>query len=206
MAHALLLSLLAASPEHIRLSTSRGPVHVLIHPHAELTVVYVHGYWTHVEDAWVQHHLREQFLSSGLDATFIVPEAPAGPADEVVWPDLEALLGEVERGACVALPERVVAAGHSGASRTLARWTASQRVEAFVLLDAFYTAPVVWERWLDERRDRRIFVLARATVARSEPFCRRRGGRRVRCALARESHMEIITEGRALPVLLREAS
>jgi hypothetical protein len=202
MGPALLLMLLSASPEHMRLSTSRGPVHVLIQPRAQLTVVYVHGYYTRVDEAWVQHRLPEQLLESGLDATFIVPDAPAGPDEDVAWPDLEELLGEVERAANVRLPREVVAAGHSGAYRTLAPWTASERVRTFVLLDALYGSSEVWSRWLDAHENGRVFVLSRATAARAAPFCRRH--ERAHCRRSTERHMEIITGGRALPAFLRE--
>jgi hypothetical protein len=204
MGPALLLMLLSASPEHMRLSTSRGPVHVLIQPRAQLTVVYVHGYYTRVDDAWVQHRLPEQLLQSGLDATFIVPEAPAGAGDEVVWSDLDALVREVETAAGIELPTRVIAAGHSGAYRTLSQWTGSWRVRTFVLLDAMYGPADVWSRWLDAHANGRVFVLSRSTAARAAPFCRQH--ERALCRRAAESHMEIITGGRALPTLLRDAA
>jgi hypothetical protein len=205
MGSAMLLLLLSASGDHMRLSTSRGPVHVLIQPQSSLTVVYVHGCWTTVDDAWVQHRLPEQLLGSGLDATFIVPEAPAGPGDEIAWPDLEDLLQEVEsRG--VKLPGPVIAAGHSGAVYTLSGWTASPRVQAFVLLDAFYGGAEVWERWLDANADGQLFVLAHTTQQRSDPFCRRRASDRVHCSRVREGHMQMITRGRTLPEVLRAAT
>jgi hypothetical protein len=204
MGAALLLMLLSASPEHMRLSTSRGPVHVLIQPRAQLTVVYVHGYYTHVDDAWVHHRLGEQLLSTGLAATFIVPEAPAGPDEDVAWPELEELLGEVERATNVTLPRDVVAAGHSGGYRTLAPWTGSARVHTFVLLDALYGSPDVWSRWLDASDNRRLVVLSRGTAARAATLCR--GRERAHCRRSAQSHMEIITGGRELPALLREAA
>jgi hypothetical protein len=201
MGSCLLLALFSASPDPMRLATSRGPVHVLLHPHPVLTVVYVHGLWTHVDDAWVQHGLRAQLEGSGLDATFIVPEAPAAPGEAVAWPELEALLDEVERGTGVKLPHDVIAAGHSGAYRTLRPWTASSRVKAFVLLDAFYGAPSAWTAWLDGGDDRHVFVLSRVTSP-SVGFCRRE---RVRCARSHRSHMQLVTDGRELPRLLQQA-
>jgi hypothetical protein len=200
---ALLLMLLSTAPEHLRVPTPRGPVHVLLAPRAELTVVYVHGYYTHVDDAWIQHDLPQQLLASGLNATFIVPEAPAGPGEDVSWADLDGLLGHVERAAGVKLPHDVIAAGHSGGYRTLAQWTDNARVSTFVLLDAFYGPSEVWQRWLDAKENGRVFVLSRLTAKRAAPFCRRRD--RVQCRLAAEGHMEIITAGRALPALLRAA-
>jgi hypothetical protein len=205
MGSALLLLMLSASGDHMRLSTSRGPVHVLIQPRSSLTVVYVHGFWTTVDDAWVQHRLPEQLLGSELDATFIVPEAPSGPGDEIAWPELEDLLKEVESHG-VKLPGPVIAAGHSGAVYTLSHWTASPRVQAFVLLDAFYGGAEVWERWLAANDAGQLFVLAHTTQQRSDPFCQRHSRDRVHCERAREGHMQIITQGRELPRLLREAN
>jgi hypothetical protein len=201
----LLITLTSASPEHLRLSTSRGPVHVLIHPQAKVTVVYVHGFWTRVDEAWVQHRLPQQLLASGLDATFIAPEAPAGPGEDVVWPELDALIHEVETRAGVTLPATVIAAGHSGAYLTLLDWTSSERVKAFVLLDAFYSAPEPWERWLAEHEEGQLLVVAHSTARRSEPLCRRHA-RRVHCEHASAGHMEIVTDGEILPRVLRSLS
>src|SRR5688572_9456703 len=105
---------------HMRLQTPNGPVHVLIpQTPPEVTVVYVHGFWTDVDGAWVQHRLEAQLQASGVNAAFIVPEAPSGPGEKVRWPELGALLTTVEAVVGQALPERVVAVGHSGAYRTL---------------------------------------------------------------------------------------
>ncbi len=207
MGSVLLLAVLCASPQHTRLSTSHGAVHVLLSPRATVTVVYVHGYGTHADEAWAEHRLQQQFEDSGVEAAFIVPEAPAGPRESVSWPELEALLREVEGATGQALPRNVIAAGHSGAYRTLALWTPSPRVRAFVLLDAFYTSSDVWEHWLDDGGEHRLFLLAHLTAHRSDGLCARRHGKgQVHCAHTRVSHMEIVTKGEALPALLKQAT
>jgi hypothetical protein len=188
---------------HSRLSTSQGPVHVAIPPRgAAVTVVYVHGFWTHVDDAWVHHRLTQQLTDSGVEAALIVPEAPARPRDAVNFADLAELLTEVERQTGVALPEQVIAVGHSGAYLTLGSWVASPRLKAVVLLDAFYGSTAPWERYL--ARGGHLRVVARATAARSAPFCARH--RQVVCERSGQSHMEIVSGGEVIPRVLREVA
>jgi hypothetical protein len=46
-------------------------------------VVYVHGFFTNVDQAWRYHRLPKQFAESGINAVFIACEAPVGPDDDV---------------------------------------------------------------------------------------------------------------------------
>ena len=184
---ALLVGLvLSASVTHTRLETSAGPVHVLeVGAQPKFTVVYVHGYWTDVDTAWREHELQEQLVSSGLDAVFIVPEAPSGPGQKVRWSSLEALLTAVSQ-ARGSLPQELIALGHSGAARTLAQWAGEARLHTLVLLDAFYVSANVWTKWLEADPSRRLFVLSRATASRAASFCASAGAR-VNCIDSSES-------------------
>ena len=200
----LLMVLLAATPSYTRLVTERGPVHVAIPPQgARVTVVYVHGFWTRVDEAWVQHRLLEQLTGSGVDAAVIAPDAPSGPGQAVRWPDLQRLLAEVEARTGTALPRDVIAIGHSGAYRTVGSWVNEPRLKHVVLLDAFYGAPSVWERFL-AAAPRTLHIVARATAGKSAPFCARHP--EVACEDSPLSHMGIVTGGEVIPRVLREAA
>lgn len=196
----VLLLLLAAAPMHSRWVTSEGPVHVSIPPQGgQVTVVYVHGFWTSVDDAWVQHRLAEQL--GGVDAAIIAPEAPSGPGQPVRFPSLARLLEAVEQQTGTKLPEHVIAIGHSGAYRTLSHWVNDERVKSVVLLDAFYGGAAPWERFLSQDPSRTLTVVARATQKQSAPFCAKHP--EVRCTVSKLSHMEIVTKGTVIPQVLR---
>ena len=109
---------------HWRLGTSRGVVHVWkpqgFRPSSAGTVLYVHGYYTNVDQAVEDHKLLTQFQASGRNALFIAPEAPSWNGEDVFWPDLDALLAEVTRLSGVTIPAGpLVVVGHSGAYRTV---------------------------------------------------------------------------------------
>src|SRR6185503_17480091 len=96
----VLALLLAASDvvaggRHVRFETEHGAVHVWRPRGYDRAtagiVVYVHGYFTDVDKAWEEHALAEQFAASRQNALFIVPEAPAGKAEEVRWMKLAEL-------------------------------------------------------------------------------------------------------------------
>src|SRR5204863_9327666 len=57
-----------AGGTHIRIETSSGPVHVFrpagFDRKTAGVVVYVHGYYTHIDDAWREHKLADQFAAS----------------------------------------------------------------------------------------------------------------------------------------------
>jgi hypothetical protein len=218
---------------HWRLLTEKGPVHVWQprgYDSAKAgTVVYVHGYYTNVDGAWVQHALAEQFAASKANALFIVPEAPAGGSEDVFWPVLGDLLKEVERqlpGMHTRSP--VVVAGHSGAWRTISGWTDDKRVESFLLLDALYGAEDKFQDWLARHpgsEEPRMTLVTKDTATRAEPFLAQIPTAKRRAELPEElhelspierraqvleihpdlSHMEIITTGKVLPVLLRRS-
>ena len=221
---------------HWRLQTEKGPVHVWRPGGYDVatagTVIYVHGYYTNVDGAWVQHALAEQFAGSKTNALFIVPEAPSGSNDEVSWPVLADLLKEVERqlsGMKVHGP--IVAAGHSGAWRTLGSWTQSsddKQVDTFLLLDGLYGMEDKFQAWLARfpgADQPRLTLVSKDTANRVAPFLEKIPAAKRRAALPETyrdltpaeriapvleiasdlGHMEIVTTGKVLPVLLHRS-
>jgi hypothetical protein len=221
---------------HWRLQTERGPVHVWRPRGYDAatagTVIYVHGYYTNVDGAWVQHALAEQFAASKTNALFIVPEAPSGGSEEVFWPVLSDLIKEVERqltGIKVRGP--IIAAGHSGAWRTLGNWTqdsADKQVAVFLLLDAIYGLDDKFQDWLARHPgsdEPRMTLVSKDTANRVAQFLEKIPAVKRRANLPETyrdltpaersapvleiasdlGHMEIITTGQVLPVLLHRS-
>src|SRR5512133_1400020 len=60
-----------AREQHFRLRSRHGPIHVWhpagYDPKSAATVVYVHGYFADVDDAWSEYRLRDQFAASELN-------------------------------------------------------------------------------------------------------------------------------------------
>lgn len=221
----------ADAARHVRLETANGAVHVW-HPRkydvaTAGIVVYVHGYFANVDDAWDAYHLQKQFEASGLNALFIACEAPIGPRDRVYWTSLSALLDAVADGIDDALPAgRVVVVGHSGAHRTLAEWLDDDGIDTLVLLDAVYGDVDALRAWLAADESRRLIDAARVTRRWTDELHaelpdtlyfkkfppasagKLRGARRARVVYVRSQHdhMALVTGGVALPMLLRAAN
>ncbi|MGE5181653.1 MAG: hypothetical protein ACM31C_06310 [Acidobacteriota bacterium] len=147
------LAQLVAGGHHWRFTTPHGPVHVWIPrgydaKRAE-TVVYVHGYYVHVDDAWDQYHLETQFAGSAINAMFIAPEAPASLQEPVAWDSLAPLLASVEEGIGQPWPKRrIVTIGHSAAFRTLLGWLDEPEIDTVVLVDAAYGEIDEYKNWV----------------------------------------------------------
>jgi hypothetical protein len=206
---------------HWRLDTSRGPIHAWVPDGYDAataaTVVFVHGYWIRADEVWESYRLAQQFALSGLNALFVVPEAPATKWEPIAWPSLEELVRAVGQGIDVAAPAgRLVAVGHSGAYRTLALWLAHAALDTVVVLDALY---VDWGllAWVRASKDHRLVNVAYET-SRFSNFLHRRlpgtvrvdglplGGlpdARVVYARTTVGHWEMVTDGVALPLALR---
>jgi len=219
-----------AGGSHWRLDTPRGPVHVwhprgLALPSAGL-VVYVHGLYTKVDEAFASHQLAQQFAASRLNAVFVAPEAPVASTDAVVWPSLAELRAEVGD----ALPALktggpTVLAGHSGAYRTIAGWLDDPSVRSLVLLDAMYGQTERYAAWVKAQSapGPHLTLVTQDTkrladeLLASFPQAVHLEGVPARfadlSAVAREAsvlelrtsvgHMQIVTSGRILPVVLR---
>jgi hypothetical protein len=211
-----------------RIETPNGAIHVWTPARYEAesagVVVYVHGYYTNVDDAWRKHRLARQFAESGINAVFIACEAPRGASDAVRWSDLGELLDAAATALGGALPRgRVVVVGHSGAHRTMTGWLDDQRIATIVLVDALYGEVPELRSWLDAEPDRRLIDAAVVTrhwgeqllasvddalVFDSFPPARKgklAGARDARFVYVRSQHdhMELVTGGVAIPMLLR---
>ncbi|HUL60604.1 MAG TPA: hypothetical protein VLU43_15090 [Anaeromyxobacteraceae bacterium] len=220
-----------AGGAHLRLGTTAGVVHLWTPPgYAPRTAgiaLYLHGYYTNVDQAWVDHRLAQQFRSSGRNALFVVPESPSWNGEDVWWPDLDALLAEVARVSGLTLPRGgLVVMGHSGAFRTILPWLATDRIDEVVLLDGLYRGEDQLQAWLAAAppdRPRRLLLVGWETAPRTEswltsvPDAVQRDRIPARAPGPREpdhsasivylrsqhDHMQIVTNGRVMPLMLQ---
>ena len=152
--------------KHVRFGTSdSGPVHVWrprsYRADTAVTVVYVHGFFTSVDQAMREHQLTAQFRDSGRNALFIVPEARSWRTDPVVWPDLDDAAG----GGGEAAQAQAAQGAHRGdrslgrvphASRAGCRTRTSRQV---LLVDGLYGNETDFKHWLDSPPAPRQLVL-----------------------------------------------
>lgn len=216
-----------SSANHQRLETPRGALHLYrpagFSSETAGTVIYVHGYYTSVDDAWTDHALARQFDASGRNALFVVPEAPRGDDEAVRWPSLEQLLAAVEREGGLEIPAGpLVVVAHSGGFRSLQGWLDSGKVDGVVLLDGLYGAESELARWLDQGGNHpgSLVLVGADTTRRIERFVQRCGdyselasvpvtpesredGERVIFLRSPYGHMQMVTEGRVIAPLLR---
>jgi hypothetical protein len=209
-----------------------GAVHVWVpkayEPRTAGVLIYIHGYYTDADESWMLHNLAEQFRASRRNALFIVPEAPVSGSDRVRWDDPQKLLDAV-RARCgeLVLPAGpLVVMGHSGAFRTVAAWLNAPRLEEIILIDGFYWNDQDFGAWLKgEARGhaRRLILVGFETTERSEQFLvagfgdalvrdqipervidfrRRERSAQVLYLRSQYGHMQLITEGRVIPLLL----
>lgn len=211
-----------------RLDTPNGPVYVWVpagyHPDGAATIVYAHGYYTDIDKAWVNHRLPQQFALSGVNALFIAPEVPSGSRQKIHWPSLADLLVHVQGATGVARPMGVTAAiGHSGAYRVMFAWMDYPALDVMVAMDAMYAEVDTWQEWITGSPARRLVVVGDDTVRWTEELSRELAaetvtldrfpddGRpppeardaRILYVRSQIGHMPLVTEGFALPFLLR---
>ena len=213
-----------------RIGTRRGAVLVYrpagYRPHRAGLAVYLHGYFTTVDQAAADHQLLEQFRKSGRDALFVAPEAPAWNGEESVWTELAPLVQEVLHRTGVTPPAGpVVVAAHSGGYRTMMLWLGEPRVQELVLLDGFYRGEAELRAWLESgpaASKRRLVLLGAETAAPMEALAAQVPGAlllprlpppatgldarareaRLLCIRSQQGHMAIVERGEALPLLL----
>lgn len=219
---------------HWRFGTEKnGPVHVWRPSHYKAatakTVVYVHGFYTDADAAFLEHGLAAQFRDSGLNALFIVPQARSWRTDPIFWPELDVLLAVVQARVGEPKPAgAVVVMGHSGAYKTVAGWLGHPRLERVLLIDGFYGDEAAFTRWLDgaDRSFRQLVLVGFETQQRADWLVKRRAPTSRLDALPylydevpaglkkaplvgikseRFDHMALVTSGRVLPWLLRWA-
>jgi hypothetical protein len=161
---------LVAEGHHWRLATAHGAVHVWIPKGYRVrtaeTIIYVHGFYVNVDQAWEDQHLPRQFAAATINAAFIACEAPSSWEEPVSWDKLGPLLDEVERGIAQKLPRRrIVAVGHSGAYRTLLGWLDEPLLDTVVLFDAAYGDIEKYTAWVNGGPKRRLIDVGDDTRA-----------------------------------------
>lgn len=213
-----------------RIGTTRGTVWVWrpagYRPRDAGTCLYLHGYYTTVDQAVADHRLAEQFAASGRNALFIAAEAPAWNGEEGVWPDLDELLAEtLRRTGLKPPPGPVVVMGHSGAFRPILSWLSHPRLEEILLLDGLYRGEAQLRGWLlgNGGRPRRLVLVSDETLPAAEALAASvpgalslpevpapdagldasaRSARLVHLK-SQHAHMAIVESGEVLPVVLR---
>ena len=170
---------------HWRLETPHGPVHLWIpERYDSLTagfVIYVHGFYTTVDEAWRAHALAWQFSQSRKNALFIACEAPQGGDEQPFWDSMAALADTATRffaqtGYSVPQVPHVVVMGHSGAYRTILLWL-EEPIAHIILVDALYGNEKDFATWIDGAEEtpdgdftRQLTIVAWDTLRWSEPF------------------------------------
>ena len=219
--HEIALEELVSAGRHWRIETERGPIHVWTpegyDASTAATVVFVHGYFVSVDEAWTDYRLPHQFALSGVNAMFIAAQAPMGKRDSLVWPSLGGLVRTVKDTVDVAMPaKRLVAIGHSGAYRTLANWLPNEALDTVVLLDALY-GEYRFMPWLRANQTRRFVNIAYETDRYSDAMHRHlpstvrvdglpaEGFPDAHIVYAKTDvgHWQLVTDGIALPLALR---
>ena len=218
--------------KHVRFGTrSNGPVHVwrprTYRKDTAVTVVYLHGFFTSVDQAMREHRLTAQFRDSGRNALFIVPEARSWRTDPVLWEDLETLVTAVEKRLRLQRPRGpIVLVGHSGAYRTVAGWLTHPQVNQVLLIDGLYGNETEFRAWLDGATPgapRQLVLVGFDTQQRAEWLLKKHGqslsldtlpwlydelppairkAPLVSVQSERLDHMGLVTDGRLLPWLL----
>jgi hypothetical protein len=216
---------------HVRVMTRDGPVHLFRPAGYERRsagiVVYVHGYYAHVDEAWREHRLAEQFVASRRNALFVAPEAPIAPEEQPTFASLPRMLtAALRRAHWKRPPGPLVVVGHSGAYRTIVPWLNDPALHQLILVDALYGNESEFRAWLDKLPANRLTLVVKGTAKHSDPFVRAlpyamdvpripktitelsRAERTTKllCLRSQYGHFELITEGNTLPVLLCRTS
>jgi hypothetical protein len=219
-----------AGGTHWRIKTDAGAVHVWVPPDYDRatagTVVYVHGYYTDADTAWKDHDLARQFRASRQNALFVVPDAPTGNDEQVRWNALTDLRRAITR-ANIRIPNGpTIVIGHSGAFRTVMKWVDHKVVAEVVLLDALYGGQRAFDDFIasgKRARQHKLIVVGADTAEASaaftkrypfavsrdempgsaEAFVRREKRAKLLYIHSQYGHMELVTGGAVIPVLLR---
>ena len=218
--------------KYVRFGTKdNGPVHVWrprsYKADTAVTILYLHGFFTSVDQAMREHQLTAQFRDSGRNALFIVPEARSWRTDPVFWPDLEKLLAAVEKRLKIKRPKGpIILMGHSGGYRTIAGWLGHENIDQVLLVDGLYGNETEFRQWLDDpaaTATRQLVLVGFDTQQRAEWLLKKRPlsvvvdqlpwlydelppairkASLVSVQSERLDHMQLVTDGRLLPWLL----
>ncbi len=211
---------------HWRCKSNHGPIHIWVpNKYQRATagaVVFVHGYNSTVDQAWSHFQLAKQFSLSKQNALFIVPEAPKGPKEKVVWENLTDLRKAV-RKCNIRLPSGSwVILGHSGAYRTLRSWADHRLITEMILLDALYSGQNEFQEFI-ETKGKKLILVSNDTSKQAKKFLQKfpyaqkmskfpktyeeftRNQKRAKLLHIKSqySHGGIVSNLKALPLLLR---
>ena len=215
---------------HWRVETDAGAIHVWVPPGYDRatagTVIYVHGYHTDSDGAWKSHDLARQFKASGQNALFIVPDAPSGNDEQVKWPALADLRKAISR-ANIRMPDGpIIVMGHSGAFRTVMKWVDHKLVQQVILLDAMYGGNKAFDEFIGtgkRAQHHKLIVVGSDTADSSAAFVKkypfavardrlpastaelkkREKSAKLLYIKSQYGHMQIVTSGKVIPMLLR---
>lgn len=215
---------------HVRFGTKdKGPVHVwrprgYQRETAEI-VLYLHGFYTDVDKAMLEHQLATQFRDSGKNALFIVPEVRSWRTDALLWTDLEELLLLVEKRTRLKRPAGgITVVGHSGGYKNVAEFLKHEALSRVVLVDGLYGNDDDFKKWLEAASGvHQLVLIGFDTQQHTEWFLRKQPAAvrlddlpylfdELPTAIARAhvlylqderfDHMGLVTSGRLLPWLL----
>lgn len=187
-------------------------------------VLYCHGYYVNLDQAWEKHHLARQFAASGSTARFVAVDTPSSSSERVSYADLEKLLDALDKQ--LRLPTGpVVVIGHSGAYRTLVHWLKYPWLDHLILLDACYGGIAQFETWGKDLAHamtlvgasakpkknakaiaKKLDAVMRADVPTSfEGFSDDERAARVLYLDSQYDHFGIVTSEKVIPTLVRRA-
>jgi len=155
----------------------KGNVHVWVPKNYNRSkagfVVYVHGYSTTADGTWKVDNLAQQFKKSRQNAMFVVPDGPSNRNDPVVWASLTSLKRTIGR-ANIRLPNGpTIVIGHSGAFRTISKWTGDRLLSQIILLDAMYGGHKSFNSFIAKGRRTKLIILGRDTIESSKAFAKK---------------------------------
>lgn len=221
----------AGDETHTRLTTAHGVVHTWTPRGYDAqragVVLYVHGYHNDADGVFAS--VRAQFRQSGLQALFVVADAPGSKRDALRWTSLAALRAELAHAGISWPAGPTIAVGHSGGYRTLAAWATDPAVRTIILLDAMYGDPAPFRAFLapeDPSNPRALVIVARGTAAAADGFVRgipfatiratvpqseaaltaEERGSRLLYFRSQYGHRELAQNGKVLPLVLRLAA
>lgn len=219
-----------AGGTHWRFVTDSGPIHVWVPDYYDRAtaglVVYVHGYWVDVDEAWKSHRLPQQFAKSRQNAMFVAIEAPRDNDDSVKWTALGDVKKAVARANFVLPDGPAIVVAHSGGFRTIKHWVDNRLLAQVILLDASYGGTEAFKEFIgtgDRAKYHKMVIIASDTAGKARAFAKAfrfavtRDGfpkkwtdfssREVKAKLlyirAHEGHSQIVSGGHVLPLALR---